>query len=267
MPFLQTPLGRLHFELKGASDPQAPLMVLLHAVGLCAGWWADYARQYRGGWRIAALDLPGHGLSSPPADGMQLHDIAGQVAELVDLLGGPAHVVGVSMGGMVAQELAIRHPGSVASLVLLSTVSSVAEEVRRAMAARGALALASGMEAAARETALRWGPEGVESREFRDRCFDQLRINDPASWAACWNAISQIDTWARLPQVDCPVLVGTGELDTSTTPDHGRTLAARVADGWFIPLAAAGHMAAFSRPAAAQAAMDRFYAHVAATQQ
>jgi len=265
MPWLDTSRTHLHFHLEGSLDPQAPLMVLLHAVGLCGSWWGDYCRQYRGGWRIAAPDLPGHGLSSPLGRDVELHDIAGDVAHLVDHLGGAAHVVGVSMGGMVAQELAIRHPAKVASLVLISTLSTLPDPARGAMLARGTLALNSGMEAAAHETALRWAPDGVESREFRDRCFDQLCNNDPGSWAASWRAISRVDTWGRLPQVKCPVLAAAGDRDASTTPEQASAIAEQVGDGWFMTLSNAGHMAAFSRPAATHAAMDRFYAQVAAT--
>ena len=59
MPFLNTPSGSLHFHLEGQSDPHAPLMVLLHPVGLQCDWWQPYSRHYRDGWRVAGVAKPG----------------------------------------------------------------------------------------------------------------------------------------------------------------------------------------------------------------
>lgn len=264
MATLQTPCGRVHVQHDGVADPQAPLMVLLHPVGLHGGWWSPYARHYREGWRVAALDLPGHGLSVDLQDGARLGDLAEAVASVIAQLGGSAHVVGASMGGMVAQELALRHPDCVASLVLLSTVSTVPDEARQLMQARATLALTAGMDTAARETAERWAPDGVEHAEFRTRCYEQVRQNDARNWALAWQAISRIDTWDRLVRLDCPTLVGVGARDSSTPPAHARAMADRIGGAQFLEVPAAGHMAVFSRVASCLSAMNRFYAHVAA---
>lgn len=261
--FVQTPGGQLHLHLDGVADPQAPLMVLLHPVGLHGGWWHQFARHYRDGWRVAALDLPGHGRSDDLRDGACLGDLADAVADAISHLGGSAHVVGASLGGMVAQELALRYPAAVASLVLLSTVATVPDDVRQLMQARATLALAAGMETAGRETANRWAPDGVESQDFRERCFEQVRGNDAHNWARAWQAISCIDTWEHLPRLDCPTLVGVGSRDSSTPPAHARAMVERIGGAQFFEISGAGHMAAFSRTATCLSAMNRFYAHVA----
>jgi len=106
-----------HFSALGSG----PMVLMLHGA---AGGYRSFAPQVEryawAGYRAVAWDMPGYG-ASEPLEGFSLVAAADAAADLVGRLGGPAHVVGMSMGGMIALELALRHPTAVRSLALVST--------------------------------------------------------------------------------------------------------------------------------------------------
>ncbi len=132
-------------------------VLLLHPVGLDSLWWQPFAARLSPGFRVIAPDLRGHGLSDPLRAEVELGELADDAAELLRLLDSPpAHVVGLSMGGMVAQYLAIRHPERVRSLALLGTACTMPDEARQSIAARGEVARQQGMSAVLDSTLERW---------------------------------------------------------------------------------------------------------------
>ncbi|MDE0067132.1 MAG: alpha/beta hydrolase [Acidimicrobiaceae bacterium] len=109
-----------------AGDSSDPGVVLLHGSGMNRTVWQLQTRFFaHHGYRVAALDLPGHGGSDgPPLS--RIERMGDWVAEMVDVLGfGPAHLVGHSMGTYIALEAAGRHPEAVRSLVLLATAAAM----------------------------------------------------------------------------------------------------------------------------------------------
>ncbi|MCY3851144.1 MAG: alpha/beta fold hydrolase [Acidimicrobiaceae bacterium] len=121
-------LGRTVRYANGGSpgDPGDPGVVLLHGSGMDRTVWQLQTRFLaHHGYRVAALDLPGHGGSDGPPLG-SIEQMADWVAEMVAVLGlGPAHLVGHSMGTYIALEAARRHPEAVRSLVLLGTAAAM----------------------------------------------------------------------------------------------------------------------------------------------
>ncbi len=117
--------GRQEFFVREAGDPAAPPLLLLH------GWLYDgHATWHRVLPRLAAthrvysIDLRNHGKTDQIRDNFDIADAADDVARVMDVLGlGAVPVVGYSMGGMTAQELALRHPGRVTRLVLAATAA------------------------------------------------------------------------------------------------------------------------------------------------
>lgn len=261
MPYIEIGPSAIHYLKDGAGIP----IVFLHAIGLDATWWKRYFKHFRAKYRVVAVDLRGQGLSGPAGDSVSLENHAADVAALIEQLGGAAHIVGVSMGGMVAQYLAIGHPEKVRSLALISTFSTLAPEVRERVASRGNKALADGMAAVVGESLERWIAPGDLGSAFAARCAERLLAQDAASWAANWQAISRVETLPRLAGITCPILLCTGSLDVSTTPESmGRMSDALSNAGRAVPLrvvAGAAHLGAFQYPDSFIALLEKHLDH------
>ncbi|HVA40821.1 MAG TPA: alpha/beta fold hydrolase, partial [Candidatus Binataceae bacterium] len=105
----------LAYELRGSGAP----LVMIHGAQGDQTMFAGLASACASGFRVLTFDQRGSGLSEKPDMDYSIAMLADDTAALIDHLGlSPAHVIGVSMGGMIAQELALRHPGKVRSLVL-----------------------------------------------------------------------------------------------------------------------------------------------------
>ena len=114
----------LHYCSSGRAD--GPCLVLLHALGATHDLWWPQLAALEADFRVVNVDLPGHGRSPMPQLGASMTDLAGEVAALIrDVAAAGAHVSGISTGGMIAQTLAIEHPGLVHSLALCNTTSVV----------------------------------------------------------------------------------------------------------------------------------------------
>src|SRR5215471_18355050 len=112
----------LHCEMAGAGAP----LLLIHGLGSCSEDWKDQIDCFRGRYRVIACDLRGHGQSSKPRERYSIEGFASDVASLLRKLGaGPAHVVGLSLGGMVAFQLGVAAPELVASLAIVNSGPAV----------------------------------------------------------------------------------------------------------------------------------------------
>jgi len=183
-------------------------LILLHPVGLDKECWRFAAID-----QAIALDLPGHGeyaeiLPHP----VSLQSIADDVCTRVS---GPLDVVGLSMGGMVAMHLALRHPARVRSLVLACTSARPPAEL---MLERARAAEASGMKGVLASTLGRWFSPSALARlhdpgvEYARRC---LLADDARIFAAYWRAIALHDVEAQLRDIHVPVTVIAGSVDVS----------------------------------------------------
>jgi 3-oxoadipate enol-lactonase len=223
-----------------------PDLVLLHPVGLDSTYPAGHAARLAADHRVIAVDLRGHGRSDPVGAGLTLADLAADVAAVLraEETSG-AVVAGVSMGGMVAQYLALADPALVGALILCSTSGGFPDSARPGVAARGSTAVEEGMAAVVDPTLERWySPPGRRS-ELGRRTAATLLADDPHGWAACWQAISRLDTLGALGSLDVPALVITGERDSSTTPAMSAALADALRHATLEIVPDAWHLGAF----------------------
>lgn len=225
-----------------------PALVLLHPVGLDSSFWGGLFERLRNSCTIIAIDLPGHGLSGPaPESGIAAYSAA--VADLLGQLGiGRAGLLGLSFGGMIAQEVAIRYPALVSRLVVGACGGRVPTEARAALRDRGEKALASGMTAVADETLTRWFTPDFMASHAVARVRDRLLANDPAGWAAGWKAIAGFDAFDRLPALAIPTLAVAGERDAGTPIEATRAIASAIPDARFAILPGAPHMMQIEQP-------------------
>lgn len=235
----------LHYEVSGVG----PTVLLLHPIGLDSTWWRSLTDALSSEFRVVALDFRGHGRSetAPPPYSLQL--FAQDAHELLNLIGGaPAHVVGLSLGGMVAQVLALDHPEDVLSLVPADTICTLLPEGRAAMVGRGDAAERGGMRSVVEATLERWFTPAFLESEPVSRCRERLLADSVTAWAATWRAISEIDTGPRLHELRVPALVMAGELDVSSRPEHARAIADRIPGAELHIVPGAPHMAQVEFP-------------------
>jgi 3-oxoadipate enol-lactonase len=245
----------LHYSVREPRNGKAPrhTVVLSHAIGCDLTMWDSLANQLASECRVIAYDHRGHGSSETPAGAYSMADLADDAAALLrELDTGPVVWVGLSMGGMAGQELALRHPSLVRALVLANTTSGYPDAAREAWQQRIATVQTQGIEAIA---------DAVMGRYFHDefRSTQPARVarfrrrvvsTDVVGYAGCCNAVGTVDTTARLGAIKAPTLVIAGELDQGTPVEMSRKLVDGIAGARLEILKDASHLSAIEQPAA-----------------
>jgi pimeloyl-ACP methyl ester carboxylesterase len=244
MPRLGAGDVTLHWEIQGEGHP----LVLIRGFASNADHWYCQLPELSARFRVLVFDNRGVGRSDRPQGPCTIPMMADDTVGLMDALGIPrAHVLGISMGGMIAQEMALRHPRRVMGLVLACTHCGGSRFVPPSVQVGQLLAdyAATGSpEAAARAaaclftpTTLRNAPEIVErytevSRRFPVETGVLLRQYD---------AIRGHDAWGRLPRIQAPTLVITGDEDVLIPPENSRILAERIPGAVLRVIPGGGH--------------------------
>jgi 3-oxoadipate enol-lactonase len=255
----------LHYSVREPRNGKRPrhTVVLSHALGCDASMWDALANQLALDCRVIVYDHRGHGSSDAPAGPYSIADLADDAARLLrELDTGPVVWIGLSMGGMVGQELALRHPGLVGALLLANTTSGYPEAARTVWQQRIDTVREQGIEAIADAVMARYFHERFRAEHpavvarFRRR----LATTDAEGYASCCAAVGSVDTMARLQHIAAPVLVIAGELDQGTPVDMARTLADGIPGARLEVLADASHLSAIEQPGSFAAAVMGFIA-------
>lgn len=230
-------------SLSSRSSGNGRPVLLLHPVGLDGSFWQSLPARLSGSFRAVAVDLAGHGDSPLPARPGRMADRVADVVGLIESLGeGPAILIGLSFGGMIAQNVALARPDLVSAMVVAGCGGRIAAEARGAILKRGSDAEAGGMAAVVDGTLERWFNKEFLSAPEVARVRARLLSDSPSAWAAAWEAISEHDALDRLGSVDMPVLVVAGELDLAIPVEAMRALAAAIPGSEFVVLPGAPHM-------------------------
>jgi 3-oxoadipate enol-lactonase len=180
-----------------------------------------------------------------------LSDFAEDLVGLLDALGlEQVHLVGISLGGMIAQEMVLTWPQRVRSLVLADTTSEYNQEGRRQLAERARIAEERGLAPLIEPTIERWF-----TPEFRQQHVDAVtRIHDileqasALGYVATCRAIAQVDLTERLVSVRVPTLVLVGSDDRSTSPEMALKIHEYIPGSQYQVLSGAAHLTNVARP-------------------
>lgn len=230
------------FDSAGAK----PALVLVHALGLDHRMWRDVIPVLTERFRVIAYDLRGHGAAAgaPVAQGLVTY--AGDLVALLDRLEiDSAHVVGLSLGGSIAQELALGRPERLRTLtVVASTAWSFDAFTERARAAER-----DGMAAQVIPSLTRWfRPEDLAKGGWAVRfARDAVERAFVADWVAGWHALATITTGDRLGQIRVPTHVIAGERDASTPPQLMKQML-EIPGATYSEIAGAPHMVSLTHP-------------------
>lgn len=227
----------------------APTVLLLHGLGACADDWRMQVPALAARYRVVAVDLPGHRHSALPPGLPSIPRMAAAVERVLGTLAlDRAHVVGLSLGGCVALELALRAPAKVRSLTLVNTFARLRPGPRGLArgAVRVALALAAPMRLVAAYVAREAFP-APHHGELRRAAAERLAANSRRRYLACLTALVRFDVETRLSEIRCPTLVVAGDRDT-TVPFSAKALLARSIPGASLRVVSdSGHVTPFDQ--------------------
>ncbi len=232
-----------HHRTEGP-HPGADTVVLIGSLGSDRSMWDPQVGALSASVHVLTVDLRGHGRSPVPPGPYSVADLAGDVLALLESLAlERVHVVGLSLGGAVAQWIAIHRPERVRTLTLLCTSAKfgvAAQWIDRAATVR-----ASGTAALADAVLARWFTPELAARDtdLVARCRRMIAETSDEGYAACCEALSEWDSRADLARIAAPTLVIAGRQDPSTTPDDLRFIADGVAGSTFLTLDPAAHLA------------------------
>lgn len=251
MPHIDVHGRSLHYVRSGEGPP---LLLIQGMSGNHLHWGPEFVALLEPHFDVIAYDHRGIGRSDRVEAGFTIADLADDAAGLLDALGvDDAHVLGISMGGMTAQELALRHPGHVRTLAIGCSYCGGPGSQLTDAAVVGRLA--AGMQSGDRETAIRTAFEinvspGFATDEHFAR-FREVAIQLPAAVPVIMlqmQAIATFDVQARLPQIACPTLVMHGDEDLMLPFANGELIAARIPGARWEPFPGVGHLFWWEEP-------------------
>jgi pimeloyl-ACP methyl ester carboxylesterase len=263
MPYQTVDGLRIHYRIEGAG----PAVVLLHGMGSCADDWMLQFPALTEHTTALAVDLRGHGHTDAPPGPYTISGMAGDVAGLLAGLDiEAAHVVGLSLGGLVAQSLTIDHPERVRSLMLVNTFARLRPQGIRGwiyLLTRVVALLTGGVEQQAEVVAAGVFPH-PEQADLRRMATERLKANDPAAYRAAMRAVLRFDSRPDLGHIRIPTLVVAGAEDTTVSLAAKRALAEGIPGARLKVIPGSGHATPLDRPEVFNELLLRFLGQVEA---
>ncbi|CAN5345128.1 3-oxoadipate enol-lactonase [soil metagenome] len=233
-----------------STAPDAELIVLGDSLGTTTALWDLVVPVLAQRFRVLRYDLPGHGFSPATTEPFSIAELADAVVDLVDTVGGGSfHYAGISLGGAVGIELALRHPHRLRSVAVICSAARIGTTegwVERARQTRQ-----SGTPSLVSTSAARWYAPGFFDRSpaIAAPGLTALLDIDDESYALAADALAAFDVRQALGDIRVPVLCVAGELDLAAPPEVVRETAELIG-ARFEQLPGVGHLPSLEAPAA-----------------
>lgn len=210
-------------------DPDKPLLILAHALGMTQGAWDDIIPAMLSNFRVLTWDLPGHGASAawPDAsDQITPEDLAAEALALADMAGAENfHFAGTSIGGVVGQQLLAHHKHRLISVILTNTGALIG--TADGWASRSADVLQKGLTTMSESIVPRWfGPESCRKQPaLVEGWVVSMSRGDERSYALLCTMLGSCDFSDKLQAPHTPLLLVAGSDDVATPPASLEALA------------------------------------------
>lgn len=247
MPFVRTSGATLF--VTEAGSPDRPAIVFSNSLGTTHRMWDAVVEDLAVDYRCVRYDTRGHGASKMASPTWDIDDLADDAVAILDNLGiAAAHFVGLSLGGIIGQALASRHPDRLRSLTLLATAAAMPPPER--WRDRADLVRRDGTEAVEAQSMERWFTPGFLARapERVAAAARELRSLDPAGYAAACEAIASTDLRERVKSITVPTSVVAGQEDPATPPAMVRELHDAIPGAGWKLISPAAHLIAIEQP-------------------
>jgi len=260
MPVAQVGDLRLNYALRGSGPP----LLLVHGFPLDHSMWRGQLEALSATHRVIAPDLRGFGASSVTAGTVTMAQFADDLAGLLDELSIAQPVVfcGLSMGGYVAWQFALRHRAKLAKLILCDTraIADTPEAAAgRSKTAEKVLAEGATVVAEAMLPKLFAPPTAERNPAIIAATKEVMLKTSPSGIAAALRGMAERpDVSGRLADFDVPALVLCGQHDAISPPAEMRGFASQMPNARYVEIADAGHMAPLEQPAAVHVALTEF---------
>lgn len=256
-------VGDIAVDVRGAGET----LLFLHGIGGNARNWEAQLDHFASRYKAAAWDARGYGESGGAVE--RFEQFAEDASRVIAALGSPAHVVGLSMGGRIALDLAARYPDQVRSLTLANTSAGSAEtaapeKVAAFLALRLKPLVEEGLTPADIAESIVAGIEGPNiSPEAREALLDSHRRLHKQGYIAAMRAVTGFTGFPDFATLAVPTLVLTASEDRVAPPAHARLMAERIPGARFVEIAGSGHISNIEAPEAFNAALGDFLGSLA----
>ncbi|MGV0879814.1 3-oxoadipate enol-lactonase [Martelella sp. FLE1502] len=259
MPFAIAPGGHINYRYGTAARSGAPCLLFINSLGTDLSMWDGVVEALGDRFATLGFDARGHG-GSTGNDGVA--DIDGLVEDAIAVMDAAGVdkgvVVGLSLGGLTAQAMAIAHPDRVSALVLCATASAFlpAQMWRE----RAAATLENGSAIFAVPSMERWFTGGFRQTDPQtaQRLVAMVGETSDKGYADCCTVLAETDLSERLPAIACPALLVAGQQDAGCPPSVHETMRDRIPGARLVVLDPAAHMLAVERPDALAALIENF---------
>jgi pimeloyl-ACP methyl ester carboxylesterase len=263
MPFATSSGATIHYAAEGGGGDT--LLLVMGLGGHASEWGSAFVADLASDHRVVRMDNRGIAQSQSKTQTWTMEDMANDVVAVIDALGAASvHLVGTSMGGMIAQLVAAQYPSRVSRLVLMATTYGGRESVPPEPRAVAVLGPTPGLSVAEQR---RRGLRALTSDAFAEDHADLIemlvaqRERNPTpgpTFKAQFDAIMLSDRSEVVSRIRCPTLVIHGDLDPLVPIHNGHMLADRIQGSRFVLLEGCGHLPHLERPEETAKAIREF---------
>lgn len=250
----------MNYELMGRKDQ--PVLIMSHSLGSSLRMWDSQIKVLEPHFRILRYDLRGHGGSEAKPGPYTLELLGEDALKLLDELGIQAvHWLGISIGGMIGQNVALNHGHRLRSLVLCDTTSRMPEESQPIWQERINTVRRKGVQALLESTMERWfTPSFLEKNPSELALMKKEFLSTTLEgYIGCSEAIRKLDYFDRLREINLPTLIMVGENDLGAPVAASRAMHEQIANSKLIVIPSACHIPNVEHPAVFNAALIGFF--------
>ena len=250
----------VHCEVSGREDQ--PFAALSHSLGSSMVMWEPQLPALEQRFRVLRYDTRGHGDSSASESPYSLDQLGDDAIALFDALDiGPVHWIGLSMGGMIGQNIALRHPERLLSLVLADTSAQVPQEAQAVWEDRIQAVRDGGMGMLAEATMQRWFTPAYLREDPPAVMGIRAQFANTAveGYVGCCRAIQGLDHLDRLGEITLATLIIVGAEDLATPVSAAEAMNARIAGSTIVVLDHAAHLSNIEQAVPFDQALANFF--------
>jgi 3-oxoadipate enol-lactonase len=249
----------IHYTLEGAES--APVVTLSHSLATDLNMWGPQMEKLLTSYRVLRYDTRGHGKTEVPQGPYSLEMLAEDVLGLLEALRiNKTFFMGISMGGMIGQVLALKAPAVIEGLVLCDTSSLVPDEAKPIWDERIETVREKGMESQVEATIERWFTPGFrkERPEVVEKVVAMIRGTNPQGYIGCGRAIRELKLTDKLSAIKAPTLIMVGEDDPGTPVAASRVIHEKIKRSEMVILKSAAHLSNIEQASAFNKAVLNF---------
>lgn len=251
----------LHVSCQLTGPGDAPVVCLSHSLACSGLMWEPQMGVLNDRFRVLRYDIRGHGGTDAPPGPYSMDRLGDDAVAMLDVLGiKRVHWVGLSMGGMIAQNLALRYPDRLLSLALCDTLSAVPEDAQAVWQERIDTAEREGMGPLCEPTLGRWFTADFlkKNSPVVEAIRTQILQTPVTGYIGCCEAIRRIDYLDQLEGVRLPTAIIVGAEDPATPPSVSEAIHERIRGSTLTLIDGAAHLTNVEQPQAFSSALLKF---------